>query len=880
MRRMSTDDNFPRLTKAEFLARLAEGLTAGVTVVTPNRRLAQELAREFDANRVASGLTTWEAPDILPFNSFVERCYDDALLSDRGGELPMLLADAQARELWESVIRASRWGDELLEVPQTAVRAMQAWRVAQAWRIAGALEKFEGTDDTRAFAEWAREYAKRCRANGFTDSAVLSDVIGGKLVKRAQCLVAYAFDILPPQAAEFLAGAGAETLACAAERRTPIPRRTSFAAPGEELESAARWARARLESNVRRIGVVVPDLQLRRGEVVRVFSRIMRPDFNLPGTPRTPMPFNVSLGEPLAQVPVVACALALLDFSLRDAEFENVSRLIRSPFLGQAEGELAARARLDARLRRKAGATLSLPKLIAMVEGCPALRERLEHVFALKPATHSPHDWARHFTAALGAAGFPGERKLDSAEFQARERFNVLLGEFARLGSVIERFSAGEALARLKRLCAETLFQPEAPEAPVQVLGLLESAGLEFDALWVSGLTDDAWPLAARPNPFLPVALQKKAGIPEASAESALALDRRLTAGWAGAADEVVFSWPRKDGEREFTASPLIVGFAEESVEIPAYPRFRDAVFAKRAREDRTDEQAPAVEQKNVRGGTRVLADQAACPFRAFAHWRLGAEALKAPAPGPDALARGQLVHAMLRVLWKDLASSAALAGNVQPAIEKSARQAVKELGLEGRFAELEVERLKKLAGEWLAVERARPAFEVLHTEHKRELNVGGLALSGRIDRMDRLVGGENAGRYALIDYKTGSRVTPNDWQGARPDDPQLPAYVVAAAEDVAAVAFAKVRTGDMKFSGFTAGESAIPGAKPAKNWAALIAGWKAELEKLAGEFAGGRAPVDPKRGLTTCRSCDLQTLCRVHERLSTLAEDEEGEAE
>ena len=59
----------------------------------------------------------------------------------------------------------------------------------------------------------------------------------------------------------------------------------------------------------------------------------------------------------------------------------------------------------------------------------------------------------------------------------------------------------------------------------------------------MSGLTDEAWPLAARPNPFLPVALQKKAGIPEASAEGSLALDRRLTEEWQGAADEVVFSF-------------------------------------------------------------------------------------------------------------------------------------------------------------------------------------------------------------------------------------------------------------------------------------------------------------------------------------------------
>jgi probable DNA repair protein len=469
---------------------------------------------------------------------------------------------------------------------------------------------------------------------------------------------------------------------------------------------------------------------------------------------------------------------------------------------------------------------------------------------------------------------------LDSAEFQAHARFNALLGEFARLGRVVERFSAGEALARLRCLCAETLFQPEAPVAPVQVLGLLESAGLEFDALWVSGLTDDAWPLAARPNPFLPIALQKKAGIPEASAETSLALDRRFTAGWAGAANEVVFSWPRKDGDRELVASPLVATGAEQSPELSAYPRFRDAVFAQRALRERQDETGPAVSHKEVHGGTRVLADQAACPFRAFAHWRLRAEALAAPEPGPDAMVRGQLLHALMAGLWRDLRSSAALSGDVEPALDKAARNAVKEAGLEGAFAELEITRLRKLAGEWLAVERSRDPFEVVHTEQKRQLDIRGLTLSGRIDRMDRLLGGAQADAHVLIDYKTGSRVTPNDWIGPRPDDPQLPLYAVTAQEEVSAVAFARLRTGNMKFFGFSRHEDAIPGVKAALDWPALVADWKAELEKLAGEFAAGHAPVDPKRGLNTCRTCDLQTLCRVHERLSALTEDEEGDAE
>src|SRR3972149_1416872 len=84
------------IDKADLLSRLAEGHAAGVTVVTPNRRLAAELAREFDERQIASGLAVWEDADILPFGAFVARLYEDALYSERAGEVP---GGGRAREL-------------------------------------------------------------------------------------------------------------------------------------------------------------------------------------------------------------------------------------------------------------------------------------------------------------------------------------------------------------------------------------------------------------------------------------------------------------------------------------------------------------------------------------------------------------------------------------------------------------------------------------------------------------------------------------------------------------------------------------------------------------------------------------------------------------
>jgi probable DNA repair protein len=570
----------------------------------------------------------------------------------------------------------------------------------------------------------------------------------------------------------------------------------------------------------------------------------------------------------------------VIGFSLEEKTFEGVSRIIRSPFLGGAAEELAARARLDARLRRRVGYRVSLAKVIAKIKGCDALRLHFEKVFSVpKPKTGAPQAWAQYFTAVLDAAGFPGERALDTAEYQTRLKFNEVLGDFAKLDLVLRKIDGETAVRQLRNLCGATLFQPERAAAPVQVLGILESAGLEFDALWVSGLTEEAWPLKPRPNPFLPLAAQRKARIPQASAEDSLAFDKRITEGWAGAAGEVVFSAYEKEEDRELLPSVLLAGFAAGTPEIPEVSTWRDVIFASRRLEAVQDEKAPEVKTPAVAGGTKVLADQSACPFRAFARHRLGARELESPGPGLDARGRGSLLHALMVEIWKEVKGSKGLTADLSAVIARSAKKAVQELKIEGRFAELEIERLGKLAREWLEIERLREPFEVVATERESVFAVGGIELKGRIDRLDRL----SDGSHAVIDYKSGEHVTANDWKGPRPIEPQMTIYATGIPERVGAVAFAKLKAGDLRFSGFSRAKNVIPKVVEAEHWPSLLKGWKAENERLAGQFAAGDARVDPKKLASTCRRCDLQPLCRVHERLSwdeTAADDPTGEGE
>lgn len=898
-----------------LIARLARGHGERLTVLTPSLRLAQALETEVDHLQVCSGLAHWEAPDILAFGPFVRRCYDEALYGPAGAGMPILLSEPAAQLLWEEAIRASRWRESLLSVPATASLADEAWSLAHAWRIDGALRAEPGSEDAEAFTAWAEHYARRTERGAMTDLARLPGVVAALLaqgsVARPATLVAYAFDRMTPQQADFIAAcgrAGVEILRCAVPCFAGRVSRVELDAPRAELEHAARWARSRLEAadtgRAPRIAVVVPDLAKRRREAARVFARVL-------GSGEAPL-FNISLGEPLAAYPLVDAALALVELVSGPVAWERASRLLRSPFIAGAEAEGDARARLDAALRRIAPASLTLMRLRQLVshagrrhaapacEGFTALLDRL--LDAQREAGRaSPGDWARRFTAILDAAGFPGERTLDSTEYQTLGKWREALGDLAALAPVAGVWSGLEARSRLQRLCGDIVFQPRSGSAPVQVVGLLESVGLAFDHLWVSGLTEASWPIAARPHPLIAPALQRRAGIPQASPEEAFKVDLAITRGWRAAAPEVIFSSPRAEGDRELLASPLVADVGAEPAEalgIAAYPLLRDVLFqaGRGAITTKHDFIGPGVGAAAAKGGTRILVDQAACPFRAFAHYRLDARSLEHPEPGLDAMDRGTLLHAMMATLWESLKDSATLNATGDEAlgrmIDAAAADAIARVRderpgrLEGRFAELERARLAHIAREWLEIEKRRPPFRVTMREESMPLAAGSLLIEGRIDRVDHLA----SGGLAVIDYKSG-RVGIAAWMGERPDDAQLPLYALAAgggAEDVRAVAFAKLKTGDRAFVGVARDADAIPGVQASdkmrgaakKPWDELIAQWRREIDLLGDNFAAGHSTVDPKALLSTCRWCDLKPLCRVHERLTPLDEGDEDEGE
>jgi probable DNA repair protein len=910
---------------------LIEEPEAGV-LVTPNRRLAAALKYQFDQTQIAAGKQAWVAATILPIGTYFEQLFRSFSARTDQPQRWQLIDASQSQLLWEQVVRKSSGEAPLLSVPAAARQAGDAWKVMHDWQLQNAMRGAQLHEDGVVFMRWAARYHQLLRERKLLDQATLptwlvdtlnaqrmNGMVGSPLRPN---LFAIGFDIVPPQLRRLFdafAGLGVtvrELDGIASE--TSVCERVEFNTERDELFACAEWAGRQLrEEPTRRIGVVVPTLRTKRSMVHRVFMDTFAPAVrggiaDASARQHADAIFNISLGEPMIDYPLVRDAMGLIELSAgRAMLYGEVSRLLRSPFLRGANKEFSSRAQLDAMLRESAPDQVDLGWLDRKVQSAADSplqsaaaaagtlsrmiheAESVSQQFRLSSAVLPPAEWAQRFSGWLTLWGFPGDTPLDSVRYQVLSKFHTALQQLAAFQLVVPRMRIDDALCGLRRILADTVFQPETDAGrppPIQILGVLESAGQTFDALWVTGLCDAEWPLPTRPNPFIPAALQRGAGVPEASADASLRLDRRITHSWENAANQVVFSHARhahNTAEAPRQVSPLISHVALRAQSTPSSKSYAAALFeanSDRAMETIVDTAlAPLSMPTEVAGGAALIRDQAACPFRAMARHRLGAKKLSLAGTDLDSAERGTLLHRVLSLTWMRIRSLESLvslsAANCREIVEAAAERAITESqargveSLTGRFAKMEQARLTDLVMAWLDIERERGPFEVEACEEKKSVAIGALRLSLRLDRIDRLADGTRL----LIDYKTGM-ANAKSWLGERPDDPQLPLYWRTADGSVGAVAFARLKRGAaFGFDGVSAEDTGTPNVAPVQqrrvmadagvdSWPSLEQHWARSIDGLVEQFERGVATVDPKHGGLTCQQCDLHLVCRVAE--------------
>jgi len=875
----------------------------GELIITANNRLRNHMLRAYGQWQ-ASSTQVWPTPRIYSLSQWLEAQWQ---LLQRRAYAPAaqrIISNLQRQTLWEKIIGESSLAEALLQAEPLAQAADSALRNLELWQLSDAdvraAEPMLNTQsNSYCWLTWLGEFRARLSKLGFitqeSANQILIDAFKANALTQETMIHLTGFDDIPPQHQDVINSACYELSTIKLHNQQTQLIRTETQNSETEIRAAALWSKIQLEQNpAAMIGIIVPNLGQCRDQVERIFVEVFEPLAALPDQPRYTLPFNFSAGTPLATTPIVAATLDLLELQKSSWELESICHLLLSPFFGDADKELVLRAHLTQTLRKLGKFTISLSDLryhcqkltskLAILECDSNLITRLVQLENYRRQSfgfHSAEYWCDFFQQHLQLLGWPGSRRLDSQEYQQLTLWNQVLENFLQLDGTGINFSYSNAVQQLRSIAGKTPFQAQTPNSPIQILGALEGAGLQFSHCWVMGLHHRQWPPVPAPNPLLPSSLQRTHKMPHSSAERELEFARALTKHYQQCAAQVIFSSAHSDDGSELSPSALIR-------HLPALPLNQlinacDTASSENYQRlsatqtwqlvDCTSAPLLDINQEPVRGGANLFKEQAACPFNAFARLRLGAARIEEPVAGFSAIERGNLLHEALATIWRDLKNHAALVAldetSLITLINNATQQAVDTLkqkrgtSIGVYYAQLEQERLSALLADWLAQEKTRPPFKVIAIEEAVDIRFAGLPLKLRIDRIDEL----DTGELLLIDYKTGQPKAVS-WQGERMDEPQLPLYAVTASSDIAAIAFAQINAKAMQWIGTGELHVTHDGIYPGKqSWGEQLHEWQNNLQQLAQDFIQGDARVDMKNPTTAQYAEDLLPLNRLQEK-------------
>ncbi len=527
----------------------SQQVASGALLITVNQRLARHHLARYQDWQLAQGQSWWETPAILPLRAWLRSLHAQALAM--GYSSRTLLPDLLQQKVWRQCIDADA-SLELLDEDAATSAARSAWDLSCAWQCRNPEDDYLPKDQY-TWQRWCTRYLEWLDAESCTDEASLPDHLVDVFQSPEthhllpESVIFEGFLELPPQLQTFveaLTRAGV-SVALASRNSDAVILSQAFADDEQELLSIANHMRLELEHDPQQsLGLVVPDLQKKRAAVMRAFDRVFFPTLSPDQIRLKGRPFDLSLGMPLSDTTVVTAALSLIRLCSSGIQGSELSAVLLSPYLKAAASEARRREQLDRRLRDDRIRSLTLDQLLERLYPGSRLDRAIRQLLKRRRlGKTSLTEWASRFSDWLKLLGWPG-KSVDTEEYQAFSAWLECLDDMQLLDDG-ERVNVSGAVSVLQRLARERIFQLDTPYTPIQIMGRLESHGINFDCLWVAGLDTEQWPPSGSPSPFLSMAVQKEQGVPGASAAARLALAEREYLMWSSQAPLLIASHAR-----------------------------------------------------------------------------------------------------------------------------------------------------------------------------------------------------------------------------------------------------------------------------------------------------------------------------------------------
>ena len=356
----------------------AELLARGGTLITGNQRAARTLRLAFDRRQLALGSTSWQPPRIFAWDTWTSQLWQQGLIT--GATDRLLLNRTQELHLWRALIANGPQAASLRTVDPLAALAADAWHLLCAYRGQSRLNTLGVSEDTRAFQHWAQAFNQHCSANLYLsqseiEAALRAAIKAGRLAPLPAEVLFTGFDSRTPAQALLIEALRSANVAVADQSDPPFAEHLYLSASanlGDELITAALWLRSTLESNPEaRIAVIHPDVASERSGIDRVFRQTLAPELQSITADAADGPFEFSLGTPLLAKPIISVALHLLRWTTAPLPFEEISRLLLSPYVITTAFERNSSAEFDAfelRTQRQLRPEADLANVIGRIE--------------------------------------------------------------------------------------------------------------------------------------------------------------------------------------------------------------------------------------------------------------------------------------------------------------------------------------------------------------------------------------------------------------------------------------------------------------------------------------------------------------------------------